>query len=270
MKFVTEEDLKLSYLTFGRGVETVICFHGHSKDAEDFRFLEEFNVKVIAINLFLHGESTFSEARINDRPITTFDVEKMLAKILDQEKVDHFHLLAYSQGGRFVLSFLPHFVHRVKSLQLLAVDGLNDRNFYTWAKRRWWARKLFKRWTKKPNELLGIIRFLNRINVVHPKIHDFVAHYAAEPEKLKLAYQTFCAFRKLRPSTKKLQPLFANSTFTFKLILGEFDQIVTVESGKKFLKKIERPDALTIIPSGHDFFKPESLVEVKKVITFER
>src|SRR5690554_7483708 len=69
--------------------------------------------------------------------ITSKDVEKLLEKLLTKEKVDRFHWVAYSQGGRFTLSAFPAFAHRVKSLFLIAPDGLDDKNFYSWTQRQW-------------------------------------------------------------------------------------------------------------------------------------
>lgn len=267
-KFVEEEDLKLSYLIFGEGSETVVCLHGHGKNAEDFLFLKDRGIRVISINLFLHGKSTFSNTRINDNLITKNDVEKLLGKLLIKEKVEQFHLIAYSQGGRFALSILPYFSVNILSLHLLAIDGLNDKNFYSWSQRRWWARKLFKRWTEKPNELISIAKFLVRIKLIHPKIVDFLNFYAADRDKITLAYKTWSAFRKLRPNPKILKPYLNNKSMRFKLIIGERDKIITAKSAKNFLQEVKREDALIIIDAGHDFFRPEIIEIIDKEIKF--
>lgn len=269
IKKIKYKDLELEYLDFGEGKETVICFHGHGKSAEDFLFLEKKRVRVISINLFLHGNSTFSKDRISKRLIQKKDVEKLLENILVKEDIQHFHLVAYSQGGRFVLTILPSFYDRILSVHLLAVDGLNDKNFYSWSQRRWWARLLFRRWTKKPSELIGIAQFLAKRKIIHSKIVDFLKYYAEDKSKLRLAYKTWSAFRALRPNYKLLKETFSNKEKRFKLILGKNDQIITVKSGKQFLRKIAREDALVIIDCGHDFFREEALLLVEKEIKFK-
>lgn len=266
MKAVQIDDLILSYETYGEGEETIICFHGHGKSPEDFLFLTEYGVKIISIHLFLHGKSTFSTHRIYTNLIQASDVEKLLEKLLEQEKIDKFHIMAYSQGGRFVLSILPHFYSRLLTIHLLAVDGLNDKNFYSWSQRRWWARKLFKRWTKRPAELLGISKLLARVKVVHPKIVDFLNYYASDPKKMTLAYKTWAAFRNLRPNTSRLKKTLRNQSVPFYLIIGQHDQIITLSSAEKFLKDIHRSDALRVIDCGHDFFKPEALEKVREIL----
>lgn len=265
-KFISHKDLKLEYLDFGKGEQTVICFHGHGKSAEDFLFLADKGVRVISFNLFLHGNSTFNEKRISKNLIQVSDVEKLLENLLHQEKIKEFHLVAYSQGGRFVLSILPLFFKRVLSLHLLAVDGLNDKNFYSWSQRRWWARKLFKRWTKKPSELIGIAHFLARTKVIQPKIVDFLKYYAEDKNKLQLAFRTWSAFRGLRPDTDLLKHTLSDKSKRFKLIMGKHDQIITVKSGKKFLKAIHRKDALITLDCGHDFFREDAQEKVNASI----
>lgn len=267
-KEVKYKDFNLEYLDFGEGEDTVVCFHGHGKRAEDFLFLREKGVRVLSINLFLHGNSTFDKDRISKNLIRSNDVEKLLEKILEKENVENFHFLAYSQGGRFVLSILPYFFKRVKSLHLLAIDGLNDSNFYSWSQRRWWARRLFKRWTKKPKELINISKFLAKIKIIKPKIVDFLKFYAEDKEKLKLAFKTWSAFRALRPDPELLKLTLRDKSKPFRLIMGKNDQIITVSSGKKFLEKIERKDALVVVDCGHDFFREDALKKIEKEIKF--
>ena len=257
------DDMYLHYLVYGSGKEVIVCFHGHGKSAEDFSFLASEKRKVISISLFLHGNSTFSNDRIDRRLITSNDVEKLLEKIFTEEKVRNFHLVAYSQGGRFALTIIPSFSNRIKTINLLAVDGLNDNNFYSWSQRRWWARKLFKRWVHRPKELVYIARILAKLKLIHQKLVDFINFYAIDKEKIKLAYQTWSAFRALRPNEKELTKALNQNTIPFQLIIGKYDKIITKDSAEKFLTRIDQSAALTIVPIGHDFFHPEAIKLIK-------
>lgn len=266
--FVDWEDLVLHYKVFGSGKNVILCFHGHGKNADDFRFLSSPERRIISVNLFLHGRSTFDESRLNNNLLLPEDVEKLLEKLFLKEKIRQFHWVAYSQGGRFVLSLLPSFGSRIKSIQLLAPDGMNDKNFYSWTQRRWWARKLFKRWTERPEELLKISKVLAKRKVIRPKIVDFLNHYTSDKDKMKLAFQTWAGFRKFRPSPEKIRRTLENHSIPFRVIVGEYDQIITAESASNFLKKISREDKLVRIPFGHDFFRPEVTEKLKKILFF--
>jgi pimeloyl-ACP methyl ester carboxylesterase len=268
IKEIILDDLKLEYHVYGNGNTHVLCFHGHGKSADDFNFLAKDDRKIVSVNLFLHGASTFDKSRITTNLLQSKDVEKLLEKLFFKEKISEFHWVAYSQGGRFLLTTLPYFGSRVKSVHLLAPDGLNDKNFYSWSQRRWWARKLFNRWTKKPKELIGISQALVKANIIRPKIVDFLKYYTADEKRLKLAFKTWAGFRKLRPSPEDIRNIIEQKNIPFKLIIGKYDQIITKSSAEKFLSEINKPEALISLPYGHDLFREEVIDELKKNIKF--
>jgi pimeloyl-ACP methyl ester carboxylesterase len=269
IKSVTLEDLKLSYEVYGEGNTVILCFHGNGRSAEDFKFLERKTRKIISIHLFLHGYSTFSPSRINADLINTEHVEKLLEKLLTKEKVDRFHWVAYSQGGRFTLSAFPAFADRVKSLFLIAPDGLDDKNFYSWSQRQWWTRKLFKRWVDKPEELMSISRGLAKVKIIDPKIVNFLDFYTSDHEKLEMAYKTWSAFRDLRPSKEEVKQTLAKNDIHFNVIIGDYDKIITSKSATQFLDRIDQTQALKTIPFGHDIFKPHIEKELLALMPFE-
>ncbi len=261
-------DMELSYHVFGEGKTAILCFHGHGRSSLDFKFLANQDRKVISIDLFLHGDSTFDDSRIYDNLITTEDVEKLLEKLFEKEKVHKFHWVAYSQGGRFTLSAYPRFKNKVLSLNLLAPDGLNDTNFYSWSQRRWWARGLFKRWVRKPQELMSISRALANAKIIRPKIVDFLGYYTEDQERLSLAHKSWRSFRKLRPSNKDIKSALDDTGIEFRLIMGKYDQIITIKSAIRFLEALNRKQSLTVLPYGHDLFKPEIKEDLINILNF--
>jgi pimeloyl-ACP methyl ester carboxylesterase len=268
-RYISHKDLKLSYRVYGDGEIAVLCLHGHGRSSSDFEFLSCKGRKIISIDLFLHGDSKFDKSRIYKNLITTDDVEKLLEKLLKKEKIKNFHWVAYSQGGRFTLTLYPRFKNKVLSLNLLAPDGLNDKNFYSWSQRRWWARSLFKRWVRRPNELMTITKSLAKAKVIRPKIVDFLNYYTSEPERLKLAHATWRGFRKLRPSNQDIKNALEETDIHFQLIIGKYDQIITVDSATGFLTALNKESALKVLPYGHDLFKPEIEKKLFELMNFE-
>lgn len=268
-KSISYKDMELSYRVFGDGEIAVLCLHGHGRSSSDFQFLSSKGRKIISIDLFLHGDSILDESRIYKNLITADDVEKLLEKLLIKENVTNFHWVAYSQGGRFTLTLFPRFKNKVVSLNLLAPDGLNDKNFYSWSQRRWWARRLFKRWVKRPNELMTITKSLAKAKIIRPKIVDFLNYYTSEPERLKLAHATWRGFRKLRPSNQDIKLALEETGIHFQLIMGEYDQIITIDSARGFLKTLNKEDSLKVLPYGHDLFKPEIEKKLFELMRFE-
>jgi pimeloyl-ACP methyl ester carboxylesterase len=266
---VSWNDMELAYRVFGNGETIILCFHGHGRSAEDFKFLSTPHRKIISVDLFLHGDSTFDPSRIYKDLITVEHVEKLLEKLFQREKIDRFHWVAYSQGGRFTLALFPRFAKRVLSLNLIAPDGMNDNNFYNWSQRRWWARSLFKRWVKRPQELMSIAKALAQAKIIRPKIIDFLNYYTADESRLQLAYASWRGFRKLRPTNELIKSSLIKTKIPFQLIIGRYDQIITSKSGRAFLNSIHQQSALIEIPFGHDVFKPHIEKKLFQLLNFE-
>ncbi|PKR80693.1 hypothetical protein CW751_07945 [Brumimicrobium salinarum] len=152
---------------------------------------------------------------------------------------------------------------------MIAPDGLDDNNFYSWSQRQWWTRKLFRRWVKKPKELMSISKVLSKLKLIDPKIVDFLDFYTSDPEKFERAYQTWSAFRKLRPSEEKVKEVLQKHQVNFNLIVGEYDKIITPKSAKQFASKVKQLDQLKLLPFGHDIFKPHIKEELFDIMMFE-
>lgn len=270
MKFAHHNDLTLSYKVYGNGQESLLCFHGHGKDATDYAFLEKPNRKIISINLFFHSESEVGIDRIEKNPITIKELNFIINAILDLEEVTNFHLIAYSQGGRFALCILPYFATRLKSVHLLTIDGMDNNNFYSWTQRKWLTRKLFKRWTRKRQELNSLAAFLAKTKVIDKKLYDFLLYYTDEKERITLGYQAWAGFRKLQPNHKKIQHALKKHNILFSYLIGKKDKIITLKTARKFLKNIDQEDNLTVLPFGHDLFKPEAQEVLLKTIQIEK
>ena len=255
--FVTKDDLNLSYLVFGSGRHIYLCFHGHGKTSEDFEFLADPSRKIIAVDLFLHGNSVLGNNRIEKNPITKVDVADLIQKVLVAEGVDRFSLLAYSQGGRFAFAVLQVFFDKIDYASLWAVDGLNDQNVYSWSQRRSGVRKLFNYWSHKPKMVNNVGKTLLKVKLLNPKMYQLLNFYTKDKKTFRRSFKAWSAFRKLRTDELFLRNNLKKSSITFQVVIGRFDQIITKKSATSFLSRIGKEGSLVLIDSGHDFFKPE-------------
>lgn len=258
-KTISYSDFKLSYQAFGEGEETVICLHGHGRSANDFHFLANKKVRVISIDLFFHGESVSPSGRIDKNPIQWQEIQPVFENLFEVEKINQFHVLAFSQGGRFALLLLEHLPQKIKSFTLLAPDGLNNSSFYNWSSRRWFFRSLFHRWQKKPEKLQNLANTAVKIKLMRPKVRDFVHHFSSDPETMKRAANTWMAFRKLQPNPTKTGEIVRSFSIEFNIIMGKYDQVIRPIQAKIFLKNTGLPQEIIEIENGHDFFKPSSI-----------
>lgn len=267
---VTLDDFKLYYEVYGNGNTVVLCFHGNSRSAKDFKFLAEKDLKIISIHLFLHQYSTFDPSRIESGEVRVEHVDKLLEKILIKEKVDKFHWLAFSQGGRFTFALFPFYASRVLSLTLIAPDGLDDKNFYSWTQRSSMMRALFRFFLRHPNVLLNSVKLLVKIRVLHPKMVEFMEFYTSDKEVFEMAYKTWSGFRNIRPDVSAIKKSLNKYKVPIRIIIGAHDHIITAKTARKFLEKLDRAENLEVIPYGHNVFKPHITPELKELLDYKK
>ena len=64
-------------------------------------------MKLILIVLPHHGQSYFPSDRVEKNPLSILEFNQLFEQILEAESIKKFHFVAFSQGGRFVLSLDP-------------------------------------------------------------------------------------------------------------------------------------------------------------------
>jgi pimeloyl-ACP methyl ester carboxylesterase len=268
VQFIERSGLKLEYLVYGQGHTAIVCLHGHGRPAEDFSFLEDPDKKLISIRLFYHGESYFPEERIEKNPLKTSEFIDLFNDIVEHESVKEFHLFAFSQGGRFTLSILPHFASRVKSVTLIAPDGMDNNSFYNWSSRQRWARALFRRYEKNPSRLLKVSKIAVKLKLMRPKVRAFVDEFASDPVTFRRASLTWRAFRDVQPSNTKIRKALKEHSIPLLIIMGSYDQVIRPKQAYMFAEKIGCKDCVVEVPSGHNFFKASAIPRFRHLLPF--
>ena len=256
---VTLNDLILEYYTCGSGPESIICLHGHGRPVSDFHFLGKSKRKLILIVLPHHGQSFFPSNRIEKNPLSILEFNHLFEKILKAEAINKFHFIAFSQGGRFVLSLMPIQEQKIQSVHLISPDAMDNNSFYNWSSRIGWARNLFKSWEEDPQRFIKAARIAKRLGLVRPKVYSFIQKFASNKESFQRASITWRGFRNIRPNNDELKKVIARSDWRFVVIMGKYDQVIRTRQAELFLKRINQLDALIEIECGHDFFKEENI-----------
>jgi pimeloyl-ACP methyl ester carboxylesterase len=265
-QIVTNNELSLEYYTQGIGRHTLVCFHGHGRSVEDFYFLRSNNRKLILIVLPHHGKSQFPLDRIESQPLSISEFNSTFKKILEQEAVEHFHFIGFSQGGRFVLSLLPFYKDRLQSVQVISPDGMDPMSFYNRTSRMSLARLLFQKWEGSPKLFIKIAKLAYRIGLVRPKVFAFIELFAGNKDKFQRASRTWRGFRNIKPDFNAISSSLNSNKIYFKVIMGKYDQVIRTQQANQFLEQLGFPEALIEIECGHDFFKESNLFRLKKAI----
>lgn len=267
-KIINYKDLQLEYFVKGTGAEVIFCMHGHSKSPFDFEFLANENRTIISLYLFYHGNSHFPESRIEKNPLEVYEFKSLIDLLLKSEKVNKFHMLAFSQGGRFVLSILPHYAEHVKSVQLISPDGMDNNSFYNRTSRKKWARKLFSSWERNPKSIMKFAYLGKKLRLVRPKVYQFMENLTADPETFKRASRTWRGFRLVQPNETEISKALSDYKIPFKIIMGKFDQVIRSPQAYAFAKRIHQKNKVIEIECGHDFFNVKHRSMLESVLLF--
>jgi len=269
-KIVRQNVLQLEYFVFGQGEETIICFHGHGRTAFDFDFLKQENRRVISIHLFFHGNSLFPINRVEKEPLKTTELIELFKLILREEKVLQFHLLAFSQGGRFTLCLTPYLGNLIQSLTLIAPDGMDNYSFYNWSSRQKLARKLFTYLEKKPTKFIRYSNLATKLKLMRPKVKTFVHEFASNPDTFRNASLTWRAFRLMLPDYEAISKTLKENEIPLLIIMGKYDQVIRPKQAYQFVKKLEMNKCVVVIENGHNFFKKSAIGRFENLLPFNK
>ena len=269
-KIITKGDIQIEYYTSGSGPQNIICMHGHGRTVDDFIFLNDTDRKLILIVLPHHGNSKFPIERIEKAPLSTNEFNLLFKQLLDTESITDFHFVAFSQGGRFVLSLIPFHDDKIKSVHLISPDAMDYNSFYNKASRNRWARKLFISWENKPERFIRGARIAHKLGLVRPKVFAFIQKFAADKASFKRASVTWRGFRNITADLKLLEAVISKNDFRFVIIMGKYDQVIRTKQAESFLNKIKQANGLIEVDCGHDFFRQENIGLLKSCIEIKK
>ncbi|WP_283153836.1 2-succinyl-6-hydroxy-2,4-cyclohexadiene-1-carboxylate synthase [Guptibacillus hwajinpoensis] len=247
--------------------EPLLLLHGFTGSSENWSsFMKRWSrlYKVIAIDLIGHGES----AKPNDASQYTMEsMGSYLKQLLNLLGIDQLHLLGYSMGGRFALSFAVQYPSLIKTLILES----SSPGLFTEDQRR-----------ERVQKDHALARRIQKEG-----IEDFVTFWESLPlfsSQKKLSPSIQSEIRKQRLSNTEIG--LANSligmgtgaqasywsvlekiTFPVLLIVGEYDQKF-ISIGKQMEKKLPQADFVQIIGAGHTIHVEEPEIFDKMVVAF--
>ena len=262
-------NLQLAYCVFGNGKTPIIALHGHSKSPKDFESLGSEDLRVLAPSLFHHGDSRFPTRRINRDPLKSEEFKSLIESVIHREKVEKFHLLAYSQGGRFALKILECCPEKVQSMTLLSPDGIDLHGFYDRSAQSKFNQRMMRVFEYQPRLLYNFIRFANVIGATNDKVVQLAKGFTQNKESMKVASRTWRNFRAIRTLPEDAGELIREHHIPFQIIMGEFDGIFPPKIAHRFVEQAGLDkDAVKVIQAGHDFFKEDAFAQVKNLLPF--
>lgn len=241
---------KLAYLKIGHGEEMVLIFHGFGQTHHDmlaFDQLRKPGHTFLFIDMFYHGRSQWTDSvRTLDRSVW----KEIINGLQTQEGFHNFHLIGYSMGGKFSLLTFEIFHTQVKSLILIAPDGIKTGLWYSMSSYPNYFHALFKRVVFKPNRFFGIVKGLSAAGLVEKSLVKFVKTQMETRSKRAQAYFVWKVFGGIQLQLGKIIRQFRKTQIPVSLFIGEFDKMVTEENLDRFSSKIPHLQKI-ILPVGH-------------------
>ena len=241
----------------------MLAFHGFDRDCNDFKvFATSLGTKyrIISFDLFCHGQTPMPE---DDRALTPDDLEDIITKYLEENKINKFSLLGHSVGGKIVLSCIELFGEYVKDVFLFAPYGVREnkwiRRFQNWKPAQW----LFKYAVNNPGLFFALIHLLHRVWLITETQHDFLYFQMGTPERRKKMYAIWKLLRLIEPDISEIKRIVNRYAISMNLFYGEFDPIEPRENGFYLVKRMSNKNIRIMEDMGHNLIN-ETTNEVLK------
>ncbi len=256
------QNLRIEYHIFGDGLETILCFHGFGRRAEDFEVfipLLKENQRMVSINLFAHQNSFFPEERIGQQPLMPQEWKALLEAFCNELSILKFHLVGYSMGARVCMKTLELMPEKVMSLLLIAPDGLKINLLYRFASSTILGKWMYRKLIHHPKPLFAVADFLHAIKVLHPKLHRFTYVHLDTTEKRQQVHDAWLIYKNIFPNLVAVAKIINERKIAFNMIFGKHDSIIRPELGIGFCAILGTEKHLHIVDSGHRLMNEKTM-----------
>ncbi len=267
--FIAYKNSSIHYCHYGSGNELLICLHGFGEEASSFSFLEKTlgsRFTIIGINMPFHGETVWNEGLLFS-PEDLHEIIVSLVKISKPQTADYkVHFLGYSMGGRLVLAYFQQYPQLVKSISLVAPDGLHKNNWYWFATQTAIGNRLFKFTMQQPQWFMGMVKLLGKIGLLNKSVAKFVAYYLGDENIRTALYKRWTTMRKFRPDLPLIKKRIAENKVPVKMLFGEHDRIILYQRGQSFQQGQEGLIEVRIIKAGHQLMQQKYVSEIAALL----
>jgi pimeloyl-ACP methyl ester carboxylesterase len=252
LPYVIKDKSKLHYRVIGNGSRAMLAFHGYGQSSAYYHPMEQALGKdytIYAFDLFFHGPSHLHK---RDMPLRKDFLRELIEHFLRRQHLERFSLMGFSMGGKFALTLVECMPVRIEELFLIAPDGIKTSFWYNIATYPGWLQQLFKRTVVKPELFFGLLRMLDKYNMVHPSLLRF-AHYQMDSTSKRLrVYRSWVGFRELNFDIRKIVQLLNTHQVGVTMFLGEYDEIISPRRVSVFVDALDKGE-LVLLKTGHSY-----------------
>jgi pimeloyl-ACP methyl ester carboxylesterase len=250
MNFLKTKWGKLAYKSCGTGKEVSLIFHGFGQTHQDmlpFEALLSPDSRFLFIDVFYHGRSVWRDP---NQSLNQSTWKMIISELMSKEDFSTFNLIGYSMGGKFSLVTYALFPEKVKSLLLIAPDGIKTGLWYSLNSYPSFLHQPFKQVIFRPKPFFRIVERLEQVGLVESSLTKFVRNEMKTRSKRAQVYLTWRVFGALRPHLPTVITEIRKRQTPITLYIGEYDKMVTGENLRRFSSKIKHLQVITL-PVGH-------------------
>lgn len=251
---IVEHGLQIEYQCFGTGEEVLLCFHGFGRESSDFKPLEITlgeRFKIIAINLFHHGNSRFPNNRLEKFPLDRNELELFFELVRTKEKFTRFSLLGYSLGGKVALTLAELYAHEVNHLLLAAPDGIKANPWYYFASQTTLGQRLNKQSITNPWLFTGFIKLSKQFGFASERQVKFAISQMGNAPKRLTVYKIWMTYRRVKPNLNSLAGFIKKHKIQTHVYIGKHERIIPINPIKEFVRDIKSNGQLHLLDCGH-------------------
>lgn len=248
--YVVVENARLAYRRLGNGPAILVAFHGFGQTGQVFAALGETlgtRYTIIAVDLFFHGDSQYTHPSL----LTKEGWQKLMNAFFYAQQIDRFSLLGFSLGGRFALTTMEGFAHRIDQLVLVAPDGITPNPWYWLATRTDTGRWLFRYVLTHLSLLTRAGHALTRFGLLNRTVLRFAEISLSTSQQRELVYTAWTKFRLIQPDLRLIGQLLNDIPVDVQFFTGVFDRLVPGNYILPLAQQLRRYQ-LTILKTGHN------------------
>lgn len=252
MPYILKNKSKLYYRVIGHGSRALLAFHGYGQSSAYYEPMEKAlgnDYTIYAFDLFFHGRSQLNK---RDMPLQKDFLKELIEHFLRKQQLENFSLMGFSMGGKFALTLVECMPERIEELFLIAPDGIKTSFWYNIATYPGWLQQLFKRTVVKPELFFGLLRMLDKYNMVHKSMLRFASYQMDSTSKRLRVYRSWVGFRDLNFDIRKIVQLLNRHQVAVTMFLGEYDQIIAPKRVGVFVDALEKGE-LVVLKTGHSY-----------------
>ena len=260
-------NLKREYQVLGQGDRILYAFHGFGRSLLEWEvFLpwlgQEFTIFAFAD--FFHGESEFPINRLALSPLKKEEITAFFTAFAAENDHSDINLMAYSSGGRTVLSLIEMQRFTINEVWLFAPDGIKVSFWNRMFTKHKLIQKLYKRIINKPDFFFKLARSLKKVKLLSPSLTYFVLSNMREKQKRQKIYNFWMVYREIIPDIKEVSQLVNEGMIRLHLIFGEEDVVIPPSIGRDFIKNLGKSADLLELKGGHLLIDLKHLEKLKE------